>query len=77
MTCFGYFLWNTLIRRHDVGLIAPFLLLLPVFSVIGGVIFLGEDLTFQKFYGGSVILFGVAVITVKPSLFFRVKSKAR
>ena len=77
MTCFGYFLWNTLIRRHDVGLIAPFLLLLPVFSVIGGVIFLGEDLTFQKFYGGFVILIGVAVITFQPSLFFRVKFKPR
>ena len=77
MTCFSYVLWNTLIRRHDVGLIAPFLLLFPVFSVIGGVSFLGEDLTFQKFYGGSVILVLVAVINFQPSLFFRVKVKPR
>lgn len=75
MTCFGYFLWNTLIRRHDVGLVAPFLLLLPVFSVIGGTVFLGEYLTVEKFYGGIVILAGVAVITINPKIFARLKTK--
>ena len=75
MTCFGYFLWNTLIRRHDVGLVAPFLLLLPVFSVIGGTVFLGESLTVEKFYGGIVILTGVAVITINPKVFAQVKTK--
>ncbi len=75
MTCFGYFLWNTLIRRHDVGLVAPFLLLLPVFSVIGGTVFLGEYLTVEKFYGGIVILAGVAVIIINPKIFARLKTK--
>jgi len=66
MTALGYFLWNTLIRRHDVGKVAPFLLLLPVFSVIGGVIFLNEQPTITKLAGGAVILFGVAVILISP-----------
>ena len=42
MTAFGYYLWNRLIRRHDVGEVAPYLLLLPLFSVAGGAILLGE-----------------------------------
>ena len=75
MTAFGYFLWNTLIRRHDVGSVAPFLLLLPLFAVIGGVLFLGEQPTWDKLAGGLVILFGVAIITIPPSLFFRSTGK--
>ena len=60
MTAFGYFLWNTLIRRHEVGTVAPFLLLLPVFSIIGGMLFLGEQPGIEKLAGGLVILLGVA-----------------
>lgn len=65
MTAVGYFLWNTLIRRHEVGTVAPFLLLLPVFSIIGGMTFLAEQPGFEKLLGGVVILLGVAVITIR------------
>ncbi|MDT8857836.1 EamA family transporter [Paracoccaceae bacterium Fryx2] len=64
MTAFGYFLWNTLILRHEVGAIAPFLLLLPVFSVLGGVVFLGEQLEPLRLLGGAVVLAGVGLITL-------------
>ncbi|MEP1443852.1 MAG: EamA family transporter [Hyphomicrobiales bacterium] len=73
MTALGYYFWNTLIRRHDVGKVAPFLLLLPVFSVIGGVIFLNEVPTITKLAGGAIILFGVAIILFTPE---RKKAKA-
>lgn len=63
MTALGYFLWNTLIRAHDVGRVAPFLLLLPVCSVAGGVFFLGEDLSMGRLLGGAVVICGVALIT--------------
>ncbi|MEP3629806.1 MAG: EamA family transporter [Hyphomicrobiales bacterium] len=66
MTALGYYFWNTLIRRHDVGKVAPFLLLLPVFSVIGGVLFLNELPTLTKLAGGAIILFGVAIILFAP-----------
>ena len=67
MTALGYYFWNTLIRRHDVGRVAPFLLLLPVFSVIGGVVFLNEVPTLTKLAGGAIILFGVAIILFTPA----------
>jgi drug/metabolite transporter (DMT)-like permease len=68
MTCLGYYFWNTLIRHHDVSKVAPFLLLLPVFSVLGGNVFLGETITLEKFYGGATILFGIGVITMNARL---------
>jgi O-acetylserine/cysteine efflux transporter len=71
MTCLGYYLWNTLIRRHDVGTVAPFLLLLPLFSLIGGMLFLGEEPTADKLLGGVVILLGVAIITIRPAAFYK------
>jgi O-acetylserine/cysteine efflux transporter len=64
MTAFGYFLWNTLIRRHDVGRVAPFLLLLPLYASLGGVLFLGERPTVNSLIGGAVILIGVGIITI-------------
>ena len=62
MTALGYSLWYGLIRRHPVGQVAPFLLLLPVFSVIGGITLLGESLTLRVALGGAVVIAGVAFI---------------
>jgi len=70
MTCLGYFFWNTLIRQNDVGKVAPFLLLLPVFSVVGGHFFLWETITIEKFYGGTTILLGIGIIVLNRNLFF-------
>jgi O-acetylserine/cysteine efflux transporter len=62
MTALGYGLWYSLVRRNPVSLVAPFLLLLPVFGVIGGVVFLGESLTGNALTGGAIVLAGVAFI---------------
>ncbi len=65
MTALGYGLWYGLVGRHPVSRVGPFLLLLPVFSVIGGVGLLGETLTLQIGLGGAVVIAGVAIILVK------------
>lgn len=62
MTVAGYGMWYSLVRKHPVSLVAPFLLMLPVFSVAGGVLFLGERLTMQVMIGGAVVIAGVAFI---------------
>jgi O-acetylserine/cysteine efflux transporter len=43
----------------------PFLLLLPVVSVIGGILFLDEILTIKVAIGGTLSLSGVALITIQ------------
>lgn len=65
MTALGYGLWNTLIRRHPISLVAPFLLLMPVFSVVGAVVFLGEALSAPVVIGGAIVLAGVAFLLVE------------
>lgn len=67
MTIIGYSLWYSLVRRHPLNQVAPFLLMLPVFSFAGGALFLGERLTLQVMIGGAVILAGVAfILTERP-----------
>jgi len=65
MTALGYGLWYSLILHHPVSRVGPFLLLLPVFSVIGGIALLGERLTLQVAIGGAVVITGVAIILVR------------
>lgn len=65
MTGLGYGLWYTLIRRHPVSQVAPFLLLMPVFSVIGGVALLGERPTLQIALGGAAVIAGLAFILLE------------
>ncbi len=67
MTAFGYWLWYALVRRHPVSQIAPFLLLLPLVSVLGGILFLGEALSWSSLIGGAVVLAGVTSILLARS----------
>jgi len=69
MTALGYALWYRLLGLYTINQVMPFLLLLPVTSVIGGIVFLGETLTVKIAIGGLMALFGVALITIQRSPF--------
>jgi O-acetylserine/cysteine efflux transporter len=68
MTALGYALWYHLLAHHDVNQVMPFLLLLPVTAVAGGVLFLGESLTATTVAGGLLAIGGVAIINLWPAL---------
>ena len=58
----GYFLYVfALARLGPVG-IAPFLNLIPVVGVLGGVLILGESITALQIAGGAVAIAGVLVV---------------
>tara|TARA_B110000091_G_scaffold10241_1_gene9847 strand:- start:401 stop:1276 length:876 start_codon:yes stop_codon:yes gene_type:complete len=65
MTTLGYAMWYRLLGLYDVNMVMPFLLLLPVASVVGGYLFLDEILTTKIAIGGLLALAGVAIITVR------------
>ncbi|MCP4187784.1 MAG: EamA family transporter [Gammaproteobacteria bacterium] len=65
MTALGYAIWYRLLGMYNVNQVIPFLLLLPVTSVIAGIIFLGESLTPMIVLGGLLALSGVAIITIR------------
>lgn len=66
MTALGYALWYRLLGRYDVNQVMPFLLLLPVTAVAGGVVLLGETLTANIVAGGMLAVGGVAIINFWP-----------
>jgi O-acetylserine/cysteine efflux transporter len=65
MTALGYGLWYRLLGHYSINQVMPFLLLLPVTSVFGGIFFLGESLTIKIALGGSLAICGVAMITIQ------------
>ena len=65
MTALGYSLWYSLLGRHPAHRVAPFLLLLPVASVVGGVAILGERLTLVVALGGLIVICGVGFILLE------------
>ncbi len=64
MTTLAYAIWYRLLGLYPINKVMPFLLLLPVTSVLGGVFFLGESLTHKIALGGLLALVGVAIITM-------------
>ena len=67
MTALGYAVWYHLIGKYPVNLVMPFLLLLPVATVAGGVLILDEVLTTRVAVGGVLAIAGVAIINLVKS----------
>ena len=65
VTVLGYGFWYGLMRRHSVNQVMPLTLLVPIFGVLSGVIFLDEHLTFPTVIGGVATLIGVAIIVIR------------
>jgi O-acetylserine/cysteine efflux transporter len=62
MTALGYGMWFRLIGLYPVSHVMPFLLLLPVVTMTGGVLMLDETLTVWTLAGAALVLTGVGVI---------------
>ena len=69
MTALAYALWYRLLGHYTINQVMPFLLLLPVTSVFGGIFFLDESLTTKIALGGGLAIIGVAMITIQQSPF--------
>ena len=65
MTAVGYAIWYRLLGSYNVNQVMPFLLLLPVVSILGSMLFLGERLALIEVIGCAIVIFGVAIITTK------------
>ena len=60
MTVVGYSVWYHLLSSVDVSKVSPFLMLLPITSIIAGMLLLDEKLTLSMIIGGLMIMTGVA-----------------
>ncbi|MFD1383068.1 EamA family transporter [Rhodanobacter aciditrophus] len=64
-TLLGYWFWNKMIVKYSISTVAPMNLLVPVFALIGGLLFHGEQLAMPQVVAAVVILLGVAVSEVR------------
>ncbi|HVR61462.1 MAG TPA: EamA family transporter [Polyangia bacterium] len=60
-TLIGYSVWNHLIVKHGAGRVAPFSMLVPIFGVSSGAIFLHERFTSQHVLAALLVLVGLAI----------------
>ncbi len=74
VTAVGYGIWYHILKKYDVNQVMPFLLLLPVSSIIGAVLFLGERPNLNTILGGAIIILGVAVIIFDGQRIASIKS---
>ncbi|MFQ5785875.1 MAG: DMT family transporter [Alphaproteobacteria bacterium] len=65
MTAIGYSCWYHVLGRYQANRVAPFLLLTPVASVLGGFALLGEPLTLHLVIGGSIVILGVGLLVIE------------
>ncbi|WP_058533431.1 EamA family transporter [Legionella saoudiensis] len=72
-TWVGYGLWNWLMARYPVGMVAPFTLLVPVVAMVSSVFFLGEPFYMWKLVAGLLVISGLC-INILGSRFFAVKT---
>lgn len=58
-TLFGYWLWNTFIIKYSLSSVAPFILMVPIFGLLGGYVFYEEAVTVVQIVAAGCILFGL------------------
>lgn len=72
-TTVGYVLWGQLLNRHAAGKVAPLSLMVPVVGLVSASLLLGERLVFLQWFGGLVVLVGLAINIFGPRLWQRVQ----
>jgi O-acetylserine/cysteine efflux transporter len=60
-----YWIWYSLLMRHRIDELTPFVLLMPIFSVVVATTMLGEPLPASLLLGGAIVIAGLAVIVFK------------
>lgn len=59
------FVWRGLMVRNPAQLITPFLMLQPIFGVIGAYYIFGETLNINLIGGGLLVLTGIAIVNYR------------
>jgi len=70
-TVFGFGVWNWLVQVYPLATIAPFTLLVPIFGMLGSVLFLGEVLEPWKVVAGMLVIGGLCFNLIGAHLLAR------
>jgi len=61
-TLTGYTIWGFLVKTYEAKQVAPFGLLVPIFGVFSGWLFMGEEFGPQRLLGAVLVFAGLVVI---------------
>jgi O-acetylserine/cysteine efflux transporter len=61
----GHGLFFTLVQRHPVSAVMPYLQLQPVFAVIFGILIWGDEPGWRLYLGGFTVIIGILIITLR------------
>ena len=64
-TIVAYGAWAYLVHRYPVGRTMPFMLLIPLFAILGGIALNGDRLTIDIVAGGALTIVGVGLIVIR------------
>jgi O-acetylserine/cysteine efflux transporter len=64
-TIVAFGLWARLVTRYSVGQVMPFMLTVPVFAMIGGVVINRDRITSDIVAGGLLTILGVGLIVIR------------
>lgn len=68
-TWVGYGIWNWLLSRYTISMVAPFTLLVPIIAVLASVLFLGESLLPWKLMATLLVIGGLCINVFGARLF--------
>lgn len=61
-TLFSYTVWGFLLKNYQSGQVVPFALLVPIFGVFSGWMFLGESFGPQRLIGAGLVVLGLVIV---------------
>jgi len=61
VTLLGYWIWNKLLVKYPLTTVAPLTLLVPIFGLIGGVVFYQETVGLVKFTASLCVICGILI----------------
>jgi O-acetylserine/cysteine efflux transporter len=70
-TIFGFGVWSFLLSRYPANLVSPFALLVPIFGISSGVLFLGEPFGAAAIVGSALVFAGLLLNMLGPKIFNR------
>lgn len=72
-TIFGYWIWNSLLRKYPVSMVSPLSLLIPIFGLLGSFIFFNEEIGVYKTLACIIIVLGLGINTFGHKIFLTKK----
>ncbi|MDW6003526.1 EamA family transporter [Vibrio mangrovi] len=61
-TLFGYWIWNRMVLKYDMNILAPLTPLITMFALIGGYFMFGEQLSLAQWVACSAFLAGIWLV---------------